>query len=411
MKSRRAQTTLIYQGRNITEDIADDLLSVGYQEGFGQADTMTVTVQDRDDKWLLDWNPRTGERMKLSIAVTNWNEDGDSRKLSCGTFTVDELEYSSPPRTLSIKGNSLPVDSTFIGTPHSRTWREVSLEQLLESILPAKLTLDWRVAAKIHLTYAEQSEVADLEYISGLCEKYGLLLKVLNHRLIVFDALALDAEEPIRNLTREELSGYSFRHSSTRTQYDACRVKYQNAGQGQEISFTYPAGGNPVKLLEVTETVFSAAEAEVVAMAALWRHNIVSDGADITLSIGNPSLYAGRNIELVDCGEFSGVYGIDASNHEFGSGGYQTSITVHKVIIMKRQTVAPAVEISIGDMVRFSGGLHYGTSVSTTPTGGTRTTGTAKVTNTAPAAAHPYHLIGVTSNVYGWVDASTVSKE
>lgn len=411
MKSRRAKVVLIYQGKNISDNISGDLLSVGYQEGFGQADTVTVMVHDRTDKWLLGWRPKTGERMKLSIAVSNWKEVGDSRKLSCGTFTVDELEYSAPPRTLSIKGNSLPVDSTFIGTAHSRTWREISLQKLLESILPAALSIDWHVEAKIHLAYAEQAEVADLEYINGLCEKYGLRLKVLNNRLVVFDALALDASKPFRTFSREDLSGYSFRHTSTRTQYDACKVKYQNVNQGQEISFTYPPGGNPAKLLEVTEAVSSAAEAEVVAMAALWQHNIVSNAADITLSIGDPSLYAGRNIELVDCGEFSGVYGIDASSHEVGSGGYQTSISIHKVIVMKRQTEAPTTEIEVGDVVKFAGGAHYGASVSVTPIGGVRTAGTAKVTNTAPAAPHPYHLIGVSSNVYGWVDASTVSKE
>ncbi len=64
---------------------------------------------------------------------------------------------------------------------------------------------------------------------------------------------------------------------------------------------------------------------------------------------------------------------------------------------------------SIGDVVDFSGGTHYVSSTATTPTGGNRTAGTAKITYIAKDAAHPYHLVGESSNVYGWVDKSQIS--
>lgn len=66
--------------------------------------------------------------------------------------------------------------------------------------------------------------------------------------------------------------------------------------------------------------------------------------------------------------------------------------------------------IKVGDNVNFAGGSHYVSSVSDTPVGGTRTAGTAKCTLVAKGTPHPYHLIGVSSNVYGWVDANLVSK-
>lgn len=61
-----------------------------------------------------------------------------------------------------------------------------------------------------------------------------------------------------------------------------------------------------------------------------------------------------------------------------------------------------------GDTVLFGGGKHYGASTLETPTGGIRTAGTAKVTNIALSAPHPYHLVGESSNVYGWVDRDRV---
>ncbi|MCH5200308.1 MAG: SH3 domain-containing protein [Oscillospiraceae bacterium] len=63
---------------------------------------------------------------------------------------------------------------------------------------------------------------------------------------------------------------------------------------------------------------------------------------------------------------------------------------------------------SKGDTVLFGGGSHYGASSSAKPTGSLRTAGTAKVTNIAQGTAHPYHLVGESSNVYGWVDKDTV---
>ena len=69
------------------------------------------------------------------------------------------------------------------------------------------------------------------------------------------------------------------------------------------------------------------------------------------------------------------------------------------------------------DIVTFAGGYHYYTSRDTNPRGGYRKGGKAWVQNVAPQAPHPYALIGGAyksdvpgnSNVYGWVDADTVS--
>lgn len=411
MNSRRAKIALEYQGKDISGSIKKDVLSVSYQEGFGQADTVNIALQDRDDRWLLDWEPKTGDRMKLQIKVNDWEDEGDTRRLNCGAFIVDEIEYAAPPRTVAVKGTSLPSNSNFIGTPHSRTWKAVTLKSLFQSLLPNDLSLSWQAVKNLKLAYAEQDEAPDLEYISALAVKYGLRLKILNNRLVVWDAWELDALQPVNIFQREDLSGYTFRQSATRTRYDACRVRYQPTGEGSEITYTYPSGGKG-KLLEVSESVFSVAEAEAVARSALWAANITADEADITLTMGNPSLYGGKNIELKGFGTFDGVYGIDGSSHELSSSGYITTLTMHKVL-KEPAPIANALSegIKVGDSVKFTGGSHYAASTAVDPTGNPRTAGTAKVTIIKIGTPHPYHIIGVTSNVYGWVDTGTISKE
>ena len=64
--------------------------------------------------------------------------------------------------------------------------------------------------------------------------------------------------------------------------------------------------------------------------------------------------------------------------------------------------------LKVGDIIDFSGGNHYVSSTATTPTGGKRTAGKATLTIIAKGAPHPYHLVGTTSNVYGWVDEAQV---
>lgn len=68
----------------------------------------------------------------------------------------------------------------------------------------------------------------------------------------------------------------------------------------------------------------------------------------------------------------------------------------------------PEKEIDIGDMVLFSGGYHYAGANAERPVGNMRTAGTAQVTNISEDAEHPYHLIGDSSNVYGWVNKNGV---
>lgn len=74
-------------------------------------------------------------------------------------------------------------------------------------------------------------------------------------------------------------------------------------------------------------------------------------------------------------------------------------------------------EFKTGDIVNFSGGYHYYTSMDCEPRGGLRTCGKAWVQNVTKNGKHKYALIGGAyksdvggnSNVYGWVDEETVS--
>lgn len=70
---------------------------------------------------------------------------------------------------------------------------------------------------------------------------------------------------------------------------------------------------------------------------------------------------------------------------------------------------APIDKLEIGDVVNFTGNVHYKNS--NAATGSTCKPGKAKVTSLAPKGKHPYHLVKIAgggSTVYGWVDAADI---
>lgn len=74
----------------------------------------------------------------------------------------------------------------------------------------------------------------------------------------------------------------------------------------------------------------------------------------------------------------------------------------------------PTLEFAVNDIVKFAGGKHYTSADATN--GSSVGASKAKITAVHAAGKHPYHCRAVNdagafvSSVYGWVDASTLSK-
>lgn len=139
-------------------------------------------------------------------------------------------------------------------------------------------------------------------------------------------------------------------------------------------------------------------------------------------ALGLPEVITGVGVfTIIKPLNISKTYYVEEDTHTFTgrhhSMSLKLSIAGDLSIEKQAQKETSGGEIKVGDTVNFAGGSHYVSSTAGSPTGGTRKAGPAKCTLIAKGAAHPYHLIGGAytsvegdSNVYGWVDASTVSK-
>jgi phage protein D len=92
--------TVFIAGKNVTADISDRLLSVEYTDhSGGEADTISISIENADQKWLNEWWPDKNTEVSLEIGY-------EGLILNCGKFRADQIDLSGPPDTLTIRGHS-----------------------------------------------------------------------------------------------------------------------------------------------------------------------------------------------------------------------------------------------------------------------------------------------------------------
>ncbi len=126
---------------------------------------------------------------------------------------------------------------------------------------------------------------------------------------------------------------------------------------------------------------------------------------------GHIGVYVGNGkvVESTLTGKYDGVVITDLNYRKWLGHGKLPWITYEATEETEPEKTEPNLP-QVGDVVTFSGGKHYVSSNGSLGYGAKP--GPAKITRFLPGRKHPYHLIHTdrTSNVYGWVDADTVSK-
>lgn len=96
----RAIFQIIANARDITDLLKDRLISLQLTDRSGlQSEECEIRLDDRDDRIAF---PRKCVLLRISLG---WEGQGLS---FMGAYTVDEIEFSGPPRTLTIRGK--PAD-------------------------------------------------------------------------------------------------------------------------------------------------------------------------------------------------------------------------------------------------------------------------------------------------------------
>ena len=328
MNTRKAAVEIAWKGAAAAGTLGQYQTSATYTDpASGEADSLDLSLHDRDRQWIGPWLPQAGDTLSAVIRLTDWDRVGDNRSLPCGSFILDKFDFSGWPVTGNISGVSVPADSAFRETQRTRTWENITVEEIGKEIAGrAGISLAWDVdSGPIIIKSEEQSEKTDCDFYMGLCETYGLAMKVYAQKIVVYDREAYKARPPVATLTPDMLLSWSWSSQLTGT-YTGGEYAYTDPATEKEVKVQ--VGSGP-RILKKSGRVDSPADAERKLWAAIHQANHGSTKLSLSMR-GTASLVASQCVMVAELGRLGGKYFIDSITHHIG-GGYTMDLELSRV--------------------------------------------------------------------------------
>lgn len=342
MRTRRADADLTWNGAAVTSKMVGAKVEVTYTDpASGEADSLDIAIQDRGRQWTTAWLPMVGDTLTAAIKTTDWEREGDNRTLPCGFFVLDNFEFQGWPVTGTISGVSVPADGNFRATERSKTWENVTIQEIGKEIAKrAGVTLAWDVEGETFtIKTVEQSEQTDCDFFAGLCDTYGLATKVYAQKIVVYDREKYKKKDPVAKITEGNLETWSWTKTLTGT-YTGGEYTYTDPSTEAEIKVTVGAGA---RILKQSGKADSKADAERMITAAINKAN--HGAAKLTATItGNAALVASQCVTVVGLGKLSGKYFIDTIAHHVGGGGYTMDLEMSLVEAVTEEVIKDATQ-------------------------------------------------------------------
>lgn len=328
MLARRVELNLSIGGVDITNDIAPYIISFTYNDNrSGEADSITVELEDTQAKFIGDWFPKRNSVMEASIRVKDWKSSGDTNVLKCGIFEIDEIEASQG--TVSIKGVSSPV--TYAGRRESvtKTWEKMQLKNIAQDIADKSgLLLNYTAAENPEFGRIDQTQESNLQFLTRLTHRSGLAIKIVDGKISIYNEIDAEKESASLTISRTDktVRGWSFKTQSVNT-YKSCEVSYfdPNTKALIEADAAEPDDMPSGQALKINTRVENKAEAEALAKSKLREANKREVTGSLDL-IGDVRLLDGIVIQVEGFGTFDGKYRVVTSAHSVSSSGYTTHV-------------------------------------------------------------------------------------
>jgi phage protein D len=337
---RRPKFIITYNGKDITSDLSNTLMSVSYSDKTeGESDEITINLEDTDGLWRGAWYPTKGDKLGLQFGYA------DTGLVDGGQFEVDEIELQGPPDTVSIRGIATGI-SKAVRTKNSKAYEKQTLKQIAETIASKHgMSVTGEIDA-VTFTRVTQNRENDLSFLKRISEEYGHVFAIRDSKLVFSRLYDLEKGKPVLAIDRTDLLSYSIRDKTSNT-FKKAVVKYHDPTDKTvkefEESSNTNADGAAIEdttaddTIEVRTKAENTNQAQLKAKAAMYRANSRQKEGSITV-IGNPLLLAGNNIELTGLGTISGKYHIMESTHSIdGSGGYVTNLNLKLVGFIQKE--------------------------------------------------------------------------
>lgn len=319
-------------GAGAGSDISAYVESLTYTDSAADdSDTIDLTIDAQDSKWLWAWMPQKGATLYPRLLGYDWTRQGDTRSIDCGLFVADDVNYTDTPTKLQLGGVSKPSDSNFSETERQVTWKNTSIKRIGQKIA-GRYGLGFTYDAEDYDIECDEQNATDSSYYNTLCQNYGLVLKVYAKRLWVYDREAYKRKRAVKSFDRTDIIRGSVNWTTTLSgTYTGGTFTYTDADKDCDITCTVGGGKH---MMNVNRRATSVQDAAVQLCAELNRANHGTVKLSFSLP-GEWDVSAGNTITITGYGGgpdggdggINGKYFVDKVTHKYQrSGGFTTAI-------------------------------------------------------------------------------------
>ena len=171
---------LEYNKKDITKDISKYVLSINYTDfEHGQSDEIEIVFEDSEKLWQSAWIPSKGDSLRLYIGYIG------EKLLNCGLFEIDEIEFQTPPDTLTVKAIATGITKS-LRQKNSVAYENKSLKQIANEIAKKHNFSLVGEIEDIRVERITQNQTRDLKFLKTLAEQYGYIFKITDNQLVFY---------------------------------------------------------------------------------------------------------------------------------------------------------------------------------------------------------------------------------
>ena len=309
-------------------EIAASATSVSYTDvASGQSDSISITIDDIGKEWMAGKKPQRGASLGVSLTLEGWDGiNGSMATFDCGKFILDDISFSGRPLTCVLNGVSVPAMDDFKSLPRTRTWEKTTIQDIASELTAAAGVALYYEADTIQIAEIEQSSETDSSFLYSLCDKYGLAMKVYNHKIVIFDIVKYEEKEAVVAISESDMVSWSYNTTIDGT-YTGVDFGYTDPDVEDPIHIVI---GSPGRMYFLNSQASSQYDAELQAAAKVNAANRGIETMEVTIR-ANTRIVASHCIMISGLGSIDGKYYVDKVKHSIGNRGYQMQLTLHKV--------------------------------------------------------------------------------
>lgn len=330
---------ITHEDADITAAIAARLLSLRVTDQAGiVADQFDVAVDNRDGAIVI---PETGAELAIAMGYVG------QPLQDLGRYTIDEIEVSGLPRTISLHGKSANFKASLKSQKH-RAWDRTTLGAIVQTIAKEhgmEAQVDERYAG-IRILHIDQAYESDLNLLTRLSDQYGGVAKPAGGALLFVrraDGRAADGK-PLSTLAlvpSDTTGGDGWRTSVHERLYYARVGAFWGNRRKAETEYVYAGEGEPVFYIRHP---FRGKQAALAGAESKLRQ-LRAGTTGLTMSlVGKPELCAEMPISLAGFDSLTdGEWIVTRAEHVLSGQGLTTRIEAQRRADLEAEDEAKAV--------------------------------------------------------------------